>query len=276
MYALQSVVHPTDFSEASAEAFVHALRIAIAARATLTILHVAAEARPDEWTSFPHVREALARWGLMNPNDSIEAIHAKTGVKVVKVEMMPQRPIDAILRFLHRHPAGLLVVATQALQGVARWLQGSVAEDLARHVNAPALFVPARARGFVDPARGEVHLRRLLIPVDHDPDPADAVTTAMGFAHMVAGIEAEPRLLHVGAHPPEVHRRGAPQRPLPVARRKGDVLAAILESADDWPADLIAMATKGHHGFMDALRGSTTEQIVRQSPCPVLAVPLPR
>lgn len=276
MYALQSIVHPTDFSEASAEAFVHALRIAIAAKATLTILHVATESYPDEWTSFPHVRETLAKWGLMNPNDSIEAIHAKTGVKVVKVEMMPQRPIDAIVRFLHQHPAGLLVVATQARQGVARWLHGSVAEDLARHVNAPTLFVPARARGFVDPARGEVHLRHLLIPVDHDPEPTEAVTTAMGFAHLIAGIEAEPRLLHVGTNPPKVHRRGEPQRPLPVALRKGDVVPAILDVADDWPADLIAMATTGRHGFMDALRGSTTEQMVRESPCPVLAVPLPR
>jgi hypothetical protein len=33
------------------------------------------------------------------------------------------------------------------------------------------------------------------------------------------------------------------------------------------------MATLGHHGFLDALRGSTTERIVRNSTCPVLAIP---
>ena len=39
--------------------------------------------------------------------------------------------------------------------------------------------------------------------------------------------------------------------------RKGDVVAAILDAATDWPPDLIGMATAGHHGFLDALRGST-------------------
>jgi hypothetical protein len=39
------------------------------------------------------------------------------------------------------------------------------------------------------------------------------------------------------------------------------------------PADLIAMLTAGHEGVVDALRGSTSEQILRHSPCPVLAVP---
>jgi nucleotide-binding universal stress UspA family protein len=33
------------------------------------------------------------------------------------------------------------------------------------------------------------------------------------------------------------------------------------------------MVTEGSHGFLDALRGSTTQQIIRQAPCPVLAIP---
>jgi nucleotide-binding universal stress UspA family protein len=37
-------------------------------------------------------------------------------------------------------------------------------------------------------------------------------------------------------------------------------------------ADLIAMTTAGRHGFLDALRGSTTEQVLEHAPCPVLAV----
>lgn len=32
------------------------------------------------------------------------------------------------------------------------------------------------------------------------------------------------------------------------------------------------MATKGHEGFLDALRGTTTERVLRQAECPVLAV----
>jgi len=39
-------------------------------------------------------------------------------------------------------------------------------------------------------------------------------------------------------------------------------------------ANLIGMATAGHHGLLDALRGSTTERVLRQAPCPVLAIPI--
>ncbi|HEY3719491.1 MAG TPA: universal stress protein, partial [Roseiarcus sp.] len=41
----------------------------------------------------------------------------------------------------------------------------------------------------------------------------------------------------------------------------------------EWPADLIVMPTAGHVGYLDALRGSTTERVLRQAPCPVLAMP---
>jgi nucleotide-binding universal stress UspA family protein len=276
MLNIRSIVHPTDFSEASAGAFAHALRIALTAKSALTVLHVAASAQTEEWDSFPHMRRTLAEWGLMDANESPEAIHAKLGVMVKKVEMPPQSTVDAILHFLGTHPADLIVLATEGRQGVARWLHGSVAEALTRQAGTPTLFVPAKARGFVDLRRGEVRLRHVLIPVDHHPKPAAAVGTAMGFAHLLAGIDAEERLLHVGRDAPKVERHSEPHRPLPVAMRQGAAVEAIIDVANDWPADLIGMATAGHHGFLDALRGSTTERVLRQAPCPLLAVPVGR
>lgn len=273
---IRSIVHPTDFSEASETAFTHALRIAVAAKAALTILHVASEPGADDWAAFPHVRRTLAHWGLMDESESPEAIHAKLGVLVRKVEMAPQSPLDGIRHFLRMHPADLVVLSTEARQGVARWLSGSVAEEVARATHVPTLFVPAKARGFVDPMRGEVRLHHVLIPVDHDPKPAAAISTIMGFAHLLTGIDAEERLLHVGQRAPQVERHAEPHRPLPVAMRKGDPVEAIIDVANDWPADLIGMPTAGHHGFLDAVRGSTTERVLRQAPCPVLAVPARR
>jgi nucleotide-binding universal stress UspA family protein len=274
--AIRSIVHPTDFSAASAGAFTHALRVAITAKAALTILHVAASAQADDWTSFPHVRRMLANWGLVAEHEATAAIEAKLGVTVRKVEMPPQPITDAILGFLDTHPADLMVLATEARQGVARWLHGSLAEALARHTGTPTLFVPAKARGFVDERRGEVRLHHVLIPIDHHPKPAAAVGAIMGFAHMLAGIDAEERLLHVGRDAPKVQRHSEPRRTLPVAMRRGDAVEAIIDAANDWPADLIGMATAGHRGFLDALRGSTTERVLRQAPCPLLAVPVER
>lgn len=272
MTAISSIVHPTDFSEASATAFMHALRIAITAKATLTVLHVANSRKTDEWDNFPQVRRILADWGLLSPQDTTAAIADKLGITLRKVEMTPQSPVDGVLHFLRTHPADLIVLATEGRQGVARWLHGSVAEKLARQSRASTLFVPAKARGFVDPRRGEVHLKHVLIPVDHEPPPAGPLAQIMGFAHLLAGIDAEERLLHVGHEAPAVQHHAEPRRRLPVALRQGDAVDAIVDAAGEWPADLIGMPTAGHHGFLDVLRGSTTERVLRRAPCPLLAV----
>lgn len=274
MLALRSIVHPTDFSDVSANAFVHALRIALTLKCPLTILHVATRRDRVDWMSLPQVSEVLQRWGHLNANESAEVVSSRLGVKIVKIELAPQSTIGGILAFLESNATDLIVLATEGRQGAARWLRGSVAEKLARYAGTPTLFVPAQARGFVDQNRGELHLRRVLIPIDREPKPAAAIGTIMGFAHALAGIEVEERLLHVGRNPPQVQRHAEPHHPIPVAIRQGDVVDTIINAASDWQPDLIGMPTAGHHGFLDALRGSTTERVLRQSPCPLLAVPV--
>jgi len=53
----------------------------------------------------------------------------------------------------------------------------------------------------------------------------------------------------------------------------GDILEQILKQEHQWLPDLIALTTQGHIDFLDALRGSTTERVLRGVHCPVLAVP---
>src|SRR5690348_939629 len=147
MMPIRTILHPTDFSDPSGEAFVHALRIAVAAKAKLYILHVASDS-DDDVIAFPQVRETLARWGLMNRGEPRQAVEEKLGVRVVKVDLEPQAPAEGVRRFLARHKPDLMVLATEARHGAARWLHGSVAEKLARETAAPTLFVPAKAHGF--------------------------------------------------------------------------------------------------------------------------------
>src|SRR6185369_492279 len=140
MQSIRSIVHPTDFSDASAEAFAHALRIALAAKCKLYVLHVAV---PDDKTgsgSFPHIREALARWGLMQANEVPAAVCDRLGVKISKVTLEPQSVVAGIQRFLDEHAADLIVLSTEGRQGVDRWLHGSIAERVARYARAPTLF----------------------------------------------------------------------------------------------------------------------------------------
>jgi nucleotide-binding universal stress UspA family protein len=55
--------------------------------------------------------------------------------------------------------------------------------------------------------------------------------------------------------------------------RQGPVIETILAYAKEIKADLIAMPTQGRRGLLDALRGTTTERVLHQAPCPVYAVP---
>jgi nucleotide-binding universal stress UspA family protein len=53
----------------------------------------------------------------------------------------------------------------------------------------------------------------------------------------------------------------------------GDVVPSILRAARQAGADMIVMPTAGHHGFIDALRGSVTQRVLHDAPCPILALP---
>jgi nucleotide-binding universal stress UspA family protein len=57
-----------------------------------------------------------------------------------------------------------------------------------------------------------------------------------------------------------------------VAIAKGPVVETILRFAQEHRTDIIAMPTAGHESFLDALRGSITERVLRHTPYPLLAI----
>jgi nucleotide-binding universal stress UspA family protein len=56
--------------------------------------------------------------------------------------------------------------------------------------------------------------------------------------------------------------------------RQGDVIEEIVKIEREWHPDLMVRATQGHLDFLDAVRGRTTERVLRNVRCPVLAVPV--
>ena len=55
--------------------------------------------------------------------------------------------------------------------------------------------------------------------------------------------------------------------------RRGEVVEQMLDVGTACSADFIVLTTQGHQGFLDALRGSTSERLLRRARCPGLAVP---
>jgi nucleotide-binding universal stress UspA family protein len=273
MTAIRSIVHPTDFSQVSATAFAHALRIALAGRSKLHLLHVS-QYDAAETLAFPHARSLLAQWGLSDEDDPPWVVAGKLGIEVENIRLKLQEPMRAIVDFLSEDGSDLVVIATHGRDGVSHWLQGSVAEGVFRRSAVPTLFIAPGARGFVDPVSGDVKLRRALVPVDFSPPAGQTVEIVQRFGQLLTGANIAVDLLHVGEAAPPVGAvsSSAPALP-PVILRSGHVVQSIVDAAIEFDADVIAMPTAGHHGVLDALRGSTTERVIRHAPCPVLALP---
>lgn len=269
---LRSVFHPTDFSQASEVAFVHALKLALDAKAELRIMHI--DRDKPQWSDFPQVRETLAHWGVLPPGSPKTAV-GKLGLQVEKVQYKGGDPVAPILRDLARKPADLVVLATHQRRGVARWLHDAVAEPIARRSGVMTLFVPPNSTGFVSLEDGRVRLRQIVMPVSHAPHPQSVVHALSGLFQLVKAPALSCMVIHVGT------KEGMPTLTFPreiecnwtESVQQGDIVARILENANERAADLIAMATHGHKGFLDALRGSTTERVVREARCPVLTMP---
>jgi nucleotide-binding universal stress UspA family protein len=272
-----AVFHPSDFSPASDLAFAHALKIALQSKADFDLMHVAPSPSPGEsdWSEFPGVRATLARWGVLPEGVAAEEVGEVLGLGVRKVIRSGGDPLGVMLAHLRTFAPDLIVLTTHQRDGVARWLHKSVAEPLARRSGAMTLFVPNRGHGFVSPEDGRVTLQRVLIPVDHAPPADTAIQKAWSLVRGLGCTTGEVRLIHVGdpAHAPAPTGLADAGWPLEMVVRQGDVVPCILEEQAQWGADLLVLATQGHQDFLDALRGSTTERVVRGARCPVLAVP---
>lgn len=269
-----SILHPSDFSDASEVAFAHALKAALIAHSQLTIMHVSPK-MTEEWTDFPGVREVLARWGLL-PKDAPRSAVPALGIDVGKVSARDDDPVKSVLAFLDHHPADLIVLATHQHEGRSRWMHRSVSEPIARNSGQMTLFIPHGVEGFVSRSDGTVSLRSVLIPIAPVPRPQPALALAARLVRDLQCSEGTFNTLWIGApgDGPAVRIPETPGWKWNAIVESGDVIDAIVRAARDTSADLIVMATDGRHGFLDALRGSHSEQVLRRTPCPLLAIPV--
>lgn len=272
---LKKVFYPSDFTGGDEAAFEHALRIALAARGELALLHVDSREVDFDWSLFPSVRSPLERWGVIPKGAHHRDVEAR-GLAITKVHRRAPGVIAAIQEYVADQEPDLVVLATHQRSGVGRWLHHAMAEPIARSAHAPTLFVPRRIQGFVNPESGEVRLATILIPIDRRPHPQRAIDEAARLARTLGVRELHFILLHVGPEQnvPAVNLPSDPGWTSEVETWEGDPVDHILASAEANDADLIVMAKGGQQNILDALRGSTTERVMRGVKCPLLVVPV--
>ena len=271
---IESVLHPTDFSAGSLVAFNHALKAAMLARSKLTLLHVSAD-RDLMWSDFPGVRQTLERWGVL-PEGSPKSAVEEVGIKARKVVAPEHDPVDAVIRYLDKHPADLIVLATTKRDDHAHWLDKSVAEPVTRKAGQMTLLIPGGVDGFVSGEDGSINLCNVVIPVASIPHPQPALNAAALLVEKLKCPQGTFTVVHVGKQEtmPKLDCPEVPGWTWQTELLTGDVIKSILAAAKAFKADLVVMATDGRNGFLDGLRGSHSERVLRHGAVPLLTVPI--
>lgn len=143
----------------------------------------------------------------------------------------------------------------------------------------------------------EVHLKKILVPIDFSEPSRKATEYALSFAKQ---FSAEVLLLHVIEFTPlpapplavvqdettqaSLHEIAArelgewrdaisSQAAVRASVREGlSTYVEIVKAAAEGNIDLIIVGTQGRTGLAHLLIGSTAERVVRHAPCPVLVV----
>lgn len=269
-----SVLHPTDFSEGSLVAFHHALKAAMSAKSGLTLLHVSSD-ETSQWSDFPGIRETLERWGVL-PGGSPKSAVGELGINASKVVANQSEPVNAVLRYLEKHPTDLIVLATSRRGSHVSWLSRSVSAPVTRKAGEMTLLIPGDARGFVSGEDGSVKLDHVLIPIARTPRPEPALNAAARFVQKLDCPAGTFTVVHVGDSNtmPALHYPEVPGWTWKKELRSGEPIEGIVKTATDLKVDLIVMSTDGRNGFLDGLRGSHSERVLRHCATPLLTVPL--
>ena len=285
------ILVPTDFSAPADAALSYARLLARTFDASLHLLHVTDP--PSTAPGATADRRDRVPATLRELRDRLTAEDRSPDVAVLAIEA-PDTARE-IVQTARSMDASLIVMGTHGRRGFKRLLLGSVTEAVLREAPCPVLTVPPYASaGVADAAT----FKRILCPIDFSPSALQALGFALDLARQADGrvtlfhviewlAEEEPRAsTHFNV--PEYRRymvQDAQERLRNLVAEEsrtwveiddevvfGRAHREILRAAETKPANLIVMGAQGRGGIGLALFGSTTQQIVRGSTCPVLTV----
>jgi len=286
MKPFKKILCPVDFSEPSHKAFIYAKALAKAFDAELTLLHVA----PNITEAYTALMPDFPTFGIHKEEQLVEQFNEFSddwSGKVNKV-IRAGTPYIEILDFAEVKEHDLIVLGAKGHSKFERLFLGTTGEKVTRKAQCPVLTVhSASSRKF--------RIRKILLPIDFSPLSYAALPLVSALAKR---FKAEIDLLHVveTGHRKDkqgqeeeyryferIKERLAREWELPeefkeietrkfVRHHAGSAGYGILEFAQDWDIDLIAMATHGRGTFSKALLGSVTEKVIKIATCPVLSI----
>lgn len=281
------ILCPVDFSEASAKAIQYGIALARVNRAALTALHVSGSNTVDD------ARTVATEVAALFEDATRRGLH---------VEALVERgqPAREILTQAAALPADVIVMGTHGTGGFEHLVLGSVAEKVLRKATCPVVTVPPQAQFAAD-----APFRNIVCAVDFSEWSLAALEEACAIAEESRGSVTA---VHVIEWPwneqPSLDVEGIPAaqaEALLEYRRYQETMARtrletvvgdvcrdrcraeirvthgkpyneVLCAAERQHADLIVIGVHGRSSLDVFFFGSTTHQVVRRAPCPVLTL----
>jgi nucleotide-binding universal stress UspA family protein len=296
---IERILVPTDFSPCADGALRVAVRLAEALTADLSLLHAVVLHGDDPYNParyFSNAEELLERLSreAREQIQKLESHWQDRSLEITPLLRQGIHPAPVILETAAEVETDLIVLGTHGRRGPARWLLGSVAEEVVRRASCPVLTV----RQQVDPAFEKVET--ILVPIDFSEDSRRSLRLALNLAekfgarlallhliepvvvpgpygtmHSLRPVTVDYEALAKSAK--EGLEQLVPQGsrvPFQAYAFSGSPRVDIVSFAEQLAADLIVLGSRGLTGLERLLLGSTTEQVVRTAQCPVLTVHL--
>ncbi len=293
----KNILCATDFSDFSNNTVNYGAALAKEFDAKLTICHVIDLSSVAIYGEFQ-----LDPIGQQNRivEDAAAQLQELTGDQAVAWEPLITvgKPADEIARAVEDKGIDLVITATRGRSGFKRFILGSVTERLIRTLTCPLLVVRSPEHEFVKAPGEEIRLKKILVGCDFSPDSGQAFDHAVSLAQE---FEAELHLTHVIEPPAQPNlirednlvsekiqedyhnlliqklREKVPQEAVNWCIPQTSILVGqayeeIVKYAYTRDIDMIVLGVRGHGLVKTLFLGSTTDRVIRNSPCPVLSV----
>jgi nucleotide-binding universal stress UspA family protein len=290
----RGILCATDFSEHSNRTIPYGVAIAREFGARLYVCHVidlSAVAIYGEFQIDPIGQQERIR------QQAQEQLSQMPGLADVEWEPLIRvgQPATEIARLVEEKAVDLVIACTRGHSGLKRLILGSVTQRLMRTLSCPVLAVQEAEEGFIDPAAGLIRLKKILVGSDFSADSILALNYGLSLAQE---FESELHLIHVMEPPVYPEFRSPAEQTqdmvrtdvfkekldtlvpgdarnwcsLKVSVQRGQPYEELVAYAVAQNIDMIVLGVRGYGLVKSLLMGSTTDRVVRRSPCPVLAV----
>lgn len=279
------ILVPLDGSELAELALPYAQELAGAFNSELILLYVNETAEEE----YLHMH----RLYLKELADQMEK-----QVKKISTQVISGKPTEEIVEYTEKNDIGLIVMASHGHAGIIPWAKGGIASKVIEATGVPLLLIKAtKARR---KTKGERLISRILLCLDGSQAGEAAITLVKELKSRLGAevilLEVVPEGRHVRTvggldyilYPEQeietskaeakeylekVYKRlQGGKGELKVQIRVGDVNKEIFNFAKRTRASLIAISSHGHSGMTKWVFGSTAQEIIEDSPIPVLVV----